>query len=320
MAYACTPAVTGWDTCILTESLSLSLAITFFYFITRYLRTCHLRDGIFAVLTTALLIFLRPQFLTYWAILITFCVLRSLFPKSKQDRKNMFKMMISLLMCGAVILAYCAQFQKQRGIFSLTSASTRQDLYVCVDRGYYEDLDDEEMVAAMKKAASEGADKRGIRDAGMEYGNQRVQRTTKNYFAQHRTQYIFDTLSVMDGHVGKTFDGYANINENAPEWIKTVYQRISETFKVVRVIHTFWAIAIAGVMMITVWIRRRKMPWVWMALFSITFSTVVPTYFITSAEYDRTMISILPYFYCVCALVLQSASNYGIRKKEKKLS
>lgn len=314
-AYACTTAVVGWDTCILTESLSLSLAITFFYFITQYLRTNHLRDGFFAVLVTELLIFLRPQFLTYWAILITFCILRSFFPKFKQERKDMLKMMICLLMCGVVILVYCAEFQKQRGIFSLTSASTRQDLYVCVDRGYYEDLDDEEIAAAMKKVASEGANKFEIRDAGMAYGNQRVQKTTKNYFVKHRMQYILDTFSVMDGHVGITFDGYANINENAPEWIKTAYQRISETFKVVRVIHAFWAVAVAGVMMIAVWIWRRKMPWVWMALFSIAFSTVIPTYFITNAEYDRTMISVLPYFYCILALVLQSASNYATRKK-----
>ena len=94
--YATTSAVAGWDTVLLTESLSLSGTVAFFYCIVQYLHTTKLKYGLLAVLLTELLIFLRPQFLTYWAILLVFLLLRLAFPDRKTERTNLLKMLAAL--------------------------------------------------------------------------------------------------------------------------------------------------------------------------------------------------------------------------------
>ena len=65
--------------------------------------------------------------------------------------------------------------------------------------------------------------------------------------------------------------------------------------------------------MVVVWIKRRTMPWLHMALFSISVCTTYLTFFITNAHYMRTMISILPYFFCMAGLFLQMCSDYAAR-------
>lgn len=72
LLYGFCPAVYGWDNVILTESLSLSATVVFFFLIVRYIQERRFWDGAGALLVTVWLIFLRPQFLTYLAMLMVF--------------------------------------------------------------------------------------------------------------------------------------------------------------------------------------------------------------------------------------------------------
>ena len=65
LLYGFCPAVYGWDNVVLTESLSLSATVVFFFLIVRYIQERRFWDGAGALLVTLWLIFLRPQFLTY---------------------------------------------------------------------------------------------------------------------------------------------------------------------------------------------------------------------------------------------------------------
>ena len=62
----------GWDNVVLTESLSLSATVVFFFLIVRYIQERRFWDGAGALLVTVWLIFLRPQFLAYLAMLMVF--------------------------------------------------------------------------------------------------------------------------------------------------------------------------------------------------------------------------------------------------------
>ena len=68
-----------------------------------------------------------------------------------------------------------------------------------------------------------------------------------------------------------------------------------------------------GVVIVRRWLRDRKPPWVHMALFSITATTVYLAFVITCGEYMRTMLSVLPYLFVILALAAQKLVDY-IRK------
>lgn len=316
-AYACTPATTGWDTCILTESFSLSLTVAFFYSITKYLKEKRLHNGISAIIFTAILIFLRPQFLTYWAILVVFCVLRYMFPEQKEERKHILKMAMALILCGIVVLMYSFHFQKQFGIFSLTAAKPRQDLVVCGERGYYVDFDDPEITATMLSAITEGKAFYGTDDVITQFGYKRAQMVTHNYFAKYKIKYVLDTIHVMMINGRKMLDGYAQLNVDAPQWVQDMSYAAAGIFQMGCIIQAILLSIMSGVIMVIQWIRYKKMPWLWMAFFSILFTTTVLTFFITCGEYMRTMISSLPYLYCIIGLMLQFAVNFSKRMKQK---
>lgn len=124
LLYGFCPAVYGWDNVVLTESLSLSATVVFFFLIVRYIQERRFWDGAGALLVTVWLIFLRPQFLAYLAMLMVFFVWR-MFYADKKEKKDLG----ILLALGAVAalgtIVYCASFSNQFGIFSLTDAGPR---------------------------------------------------------------------------------------------------------------------------------------------------------------------------------------------------
>lgn len=88
LLYGFCPAVYGWDNVVLTESLSLSATVVFFFLIVRYIQERRFWDGAGALLVTVWLIFLRPQFLTYLAMLMVFFVWR-MFYADKKEKKDL---------------------------------------------------------------------------------------------------------------------------------------------------------------------------------------------------------------------------------------
>ena len=100
------------------------------------------------------------------------------------------------------------------------------------------------------------------------------------------------------------FEGYALPVESAPARalnpiLRAVFDRV----------YVFYAFVASGVVMAVQWVRRRKIPWLWAAFFSLMFTTVFSPYFVTCGEYMRTMISVLPYMQCVIGLALQRGSD-----------
>lgn len=320
--YGVTPAVWGWDTCILTESFSLSGVIVFFYFTVKYIQDHRFLDGVLSNFIALILLFLRPQFLIYLALLLVFYVLKLFFPYNKAERRTIFSLLAVQLVCWLVVFLYCAGFQSQFGIFSLSDALPRQNLIVCVDRGYYEDLDDTEVVQYLKQsleAGEKGSD--ACVQAVKIYGNKRIDQTTKRYFASHFWTYFLDTVKIIQGDLGSSFYGYAadqgNYNPDASPFFFTAYPIQMALLPKIVIGHVLLASVLEGVAMIIVWIRRRTLPWMHMALFSISICTTFLTYFVTCGEYMRTMVSIIPYFICMIGIFLQMCSNVSTRLRDK---
>lgn len=319
--YGVTPAVVGWDICILTESFSLSGAVVFFYFTVRYIQEHRLRDGILSNLTAVALLFLRPQFLVYLALLLVFYLLKLVFPHNEAERRTIFALLAVQLLCWGIILLYCAGVKKQFGIFSINDALPRQNLMVCVDRGYYTELDDSEIRDFVVKELENEEDPWNVcTQAVAIYGNERVDATTKRYFLAHFGKYFSDTVNVILGDLGSSFYGYAfndstGYNPEASRFFYTVYPIQKSLFQWVLVVHVLLVSVSEGFAMIIVWIKRRTLPWLHMALFSISVCTTFLTYFVTNTQYMRTMSSIMPYFVCMMGMFLQMCSEYASSRK-----
>lgn len=313
--YGTTPAIVGWDSTILTESLSISGSVLFLYLAVLYIQEHRSRYGILLLVLATALTFLRPQFLTYLALLGVFFVLKLFFPFDRFERRRVLGLLLLEVIFLGGILGYCKGFQKATGIFSLTTALPVQNMRICIDRGYYTEFDDTEMSAFIAQKFEEG--KRPVEvfnETCAKYGYQRIGDEAKQYLSHHPWQNLRDTIDIIVDDLQTDFCGYAlkssNINSHATGLCFKVYSLQMGLFGFVTVAHVLCASLLEGIAMVIVWIRRRKLPWIHMALFSISASTVFPTYFVTCAEYMRTMISVLPCVYCVAALFFQMCTNH----------
>lgn len=304
--YASTTATAGWDVCLLTESLTLTGVVCFFWLVTAYLQTHRRRNLLLCVALIFLLVFMRPQYQIFWAILIVFCLLRYAFPDDIAERRGLLQALAALALVGVAVLAYCAQYQRQFGVFTMSDAKIKQDLCTCVQRGYYVEFEDEELRDVL---IEETVDKGiwAVVFRGMEFGDVRVKAATDSYIRQHLARYLLDTLHVMKVDCHNVFEGYAQPVESAPA--RALNPILRAIFDRVYVFYAFVASAASGIVMAVQWVRRRKIPWLWAAFFSTTCSMVVTTYFATCGEYMRTMLGILPGLYMMGAMLLQTVAD-----------
>lgn len=314
LLYGMPPGVYEWDNCILTESFTLSGAVLFFYFILRYIQEKQTRDGVVALVVTVVLIFLRPQFLTYLAMLLVFFIWRYFCADGTAEKKQLRKLLTVWGAATACILVYCGLFYLQFGIFSVSDATPRQNLYVCLERGYYTEFTDTDFIDAIEEAKANHPD--SLWDATVEvhdaFGNPKLSEQTSGYFHSHLGTYLRDTAELLWKDSTATFYGYgsqpAETQNPLMVFVAGVADRFNLLFYFLRNITIFQALAVAlaeGIAMVWVWVRQKQPPWLHMALFAILMCTTFPTYLITCGEYMRTMITVLPYFFITLGIFVQ---------------
>ena len=327
LGYGANPAICGWDSCIMTESLSISCTVFFLLFIVRYINNGKMRDAVCSVIIIFYMVFLRPQFLYVFAALLLFFVLKSIFEETK-SRTNL-KMVLLMAVHAILILLYCANFNAIYGVFSISDAMPRQNLKICVDRGYYTEFENQELVEWIKDhqkgedVLTENWD--ATTSAVAEFGNKVIGQQTKQYFRTHFKEYVKDTIDIMIDDSTTTFLGYgsasfylyANINSDAPGIVHKIDRLQLALFNNITVGQALAVSLLEGIAMVYVWVKRKRPPWVHMALFSITMCTTWLTYFLTCFEYMRTMTSVLPYFYLMIGLFIQWICTKSLPESEK---
>lgn len=314
LLYGFCPAVYGWDNVVLTESLSLSATVVFFFLIVRYIQERRFWDGAGALLVTVWLIFLRPQFLTYLAMLMVFFVWR-MFYADKKEKKDLG----ILLALGAVavlgIIVYCASFSNQFGIFSMTDAGPRQDLRVCVDRGYYKDFADEDARQIVEDAIAEdtGIDGYAVGKLLSVYGNAKGQKLAKDFFRTNAVRYIKDTCNVMWNYRAIELSAYGLELRYGDDRVYNLCLAIAQEGELLAnplehwlTLHAAYILSLLwGVVMVIAWVQQKRPPWLHMALFALLMCTTFLTFFITCGEYMRTMITVVPYMFICMGMAVQ---------------
>ena len=116
--YGCLPSIFHYNLCILTESLSISFMMIFFYTFVCYLQNKKIIQQILLAIETLFLILLRPSFLY---LLIFFAIFWGIsFFKEKENRKKVGIGVLTTVTVGIAILGYVKMNQIQNGIKGLS--------------------------------------------------------------------------------------------------------------------------------------------------------------------------------------------------------
>ena len=288
LVYGFSTAASTWNVAVLTESLSISGFIFVLYNIFYYLRAGKLHNGMASVLITFGLVFLRPQFLLHYVVLLCFFLLKPLL-----EKPHKVSMILPVaLVGGGVILGYCRMFMGAYGIFSLSTAKTRQDFYTCVKEGFYKSCSDKAFVNEIDEylKAYEGKpeiDFEIVYHFKEKYGHDKVSQIARECLMQNIPAYgRYLIRSIYETSV-ETFNG-PGIPETPLDTLKCG--------------HAMMISCLQGLVMLVLWVLHKRPPWVHMGLFAFTFPVIWSTFIVTCGGFMRTMIYVVPPTYCSLAL------------------
>jgi len=153
MCYACHPAILVWQKIIMTESLALSGIVFFLYFIIRFLVTRKILYSLLVNLFVFLLIMLRPGFLFLIPIVFAFW-LYFIFKVKKNGLPGFTGIVFVIILIGG----YSGIFQKQYGVYTLSTVSDINQYMMLRDAGLIETSSIKDVV--FKKTLTEVIQKR----------------------------------------------------------------------------------------------------------------------------------------------------------------
>ena len=303
--YGASLAIIGWDTCILTESLALSGTVILIYLVIKYLKTGILRYGILSTILAFVLTFLRPTVLSFMGILFVFFIMRLIL--NKDTRRIDLKCLISSVITIIITIIYAAIFYTQYGIFSISNAIPRQQLFICVDQDWHKDSSDREFIEYFEKSLQEEKEIwLAMQNTINYFGNAKILEITnesKEKNGSEYRQYIIDTI------IENSNENYNGYHLFVPNNKVTLTYAVSQSFLILKMIHVYIITLIQLIIGIYKWIKNKKVPWIDLGLFAFMFATLFTTFIGTNAEFMRTSICVLPFAYIAIALYINSCIN-----------
>lgn len=323
--YNATSAVNGWDTCILTESLSLSLGCIVIFFSIKMVLDPKLLYGISALFFSFLLAFLRPQYLTYPVILIAYYIWQMFI--NKAHRKLLIKWICFSIAGFCFVFSYCLHFKQSYGIFSLSAALPRQKMMVCISNGFYNDCSDPNVVNFIDRQLSQ-LQQSDSSETNIywnttlsvidHYGNAQTEKVANECISANKKDYLSYVAKCIYDWSSTKFQGYAQrrFNEASHDWSYRIGELLSCWTDYFTVLHALIIPLLAGIASVVQWVRKKEIPWIQLGLWSLGSSIVYPTFFVTNAEFARTMVGIVPFLYIWTAMFLQWFPLYFQFSKE----
>jgi|GEM_PF-5610229 len=312
--YACSPAVVGFDQCILSESLATSGTVFFLYFITSYIISNNTVYAIRTIFTAFVLTFLRPTFLMFFVLIAIFLVIQAFF--IRKDIKALIKPFVALMFCSIFILVYIIRFNSIYGYYSISRMKVRQDLYVCIDQGFYKnstdnefiELVDEELgkyepIVSVKRVNNGGIEWKVLFAVQEYYGNDdtRIMELVKEVKEDLRKEYVQYIMRIIKEHAEITYGGYNLFLVDADSVSYNIMYMLSEFWGILNFMHVYVLICVEGIFVVNCWKRKRKDLWIHVGFFVFMPAIMLGTFITTNAEFMRTSVSIVPFAYCSIA-------------------
>ena len=308
-AYGMNLDVVIWDYAILTESLSLTLTILYIDQIVHYIqRPCYHR-GVCLVALSLVMVFLRPTFLLFAAVLFFVWILRYfLFPA---ERKILMRLCCVSLVSFVFIGLYAVSFEKYFGFYNISDALPRQNIVSSIRRGTYLESDNAEFISIIE--ANEGEVKDGWSSVKPLYealGTKEAGEFAKETLFSNIPQYVEDTIELAAQDAGSPFtNAYV---QSTQSWSKS-----SVSLDVILALAHVFQFPVGLIYFIFIgqtwlfvrkFIREKSLPWIDFGLWGFCLVIPISTYMATCAEFPRTMIHLLPFCYCVIASIFMEAN------------
>lgn len=309
LLYAVTPAIMGYDNCILTESLALSGYVFFIYNIIKYIKQDKLNNGVVAVIIAFILTFLRPTSLLLVGILFVFLIARFIFDKS--NMKNDIKCFIASTISVILIVIYANIFYQTHQLFTISDPMVRQEFFICIDQGFYKASSDKEFVSEVSKMIEEERQKTGreqydkwevIRPLMSKYGNVKIKSITSECKKNMRNEYIKYVTDTVKSLCSTSYDAYSAKLPNANSLLLNILISI---FKIINFSVVYLMIVIEFFITLYKWIKNRQIPWIDLGLFGFSFVIVVSSIIGTNAEFARTSVAVIPFIYISLAKIIE---------------
>lgn len=304
--YAICPGIIGWNNNILTESLALSLTIVFIYYIVKYIKTNQIFNIAISVITASILTFIRPTSLIYIIFLEIFFIARFIF-----ERKNIkidFKGFLISIFAVILVIVYAAIFHNTFGIYSISDAVVRQDLYVCIEQGYYKDSNNEKFIEDVEEGKNKFPTNAwlGMSDVLGKYSLNDMQKITNYCRKKNINKYIEYINKLTKTHNCVNFDSYnLEIISSKIE----IQETIVKTFDFITFFHIYVILVINTILIIYRWVKYKKVPWIYIGLFGFPFVIVFSSFIGTCGEWMRTAQCALPFAYISIAVYCKLLTN-----------
>lgn len=299
--YGISPTICGWDYVILTESLALSGTVFFIYYIFMYIKLEEKRYGKKLNILLIILCFLRPTFLLFEIILFVFLLIRVLLKK-----KNTIPVLYGCVFAWIIIFIYSGLFYKSYGIFSISDPMPRQFMFVCIEREYYKNSSDEKFIDLVEQSLEEVNNNlwevTGI--VLSNFGLANTEKIAKECIKNNFCNYLNDEIKLIFEVLGMDFYSYAIDREDISVSAKNIRNILEKGTNIIRPIHGILLALAVGITAIFDLVKKKKVCWISVGLFTFIYGIFLSTVFLTCGEYIRTMIHIIPFLYIAIAFLI----------------
>lgn len=308
--YGVNPTIMSWDMCILTESISLSLTIFLFYYVILYLYVPKFKLGLICSCIIFIMIFLRPTFLLFYVFFIILLILKIIFSKNK---KIFYKNLSTASIILVILLGYAYQFKQEYGIFSISDAMPRQQLYIYLEKEFYKYEKSDSFINDCYNIM-ETKDKSLWEKTFIlldKYGNSYISDRTNNFKKENLSIFLKDYTYTVTVHWKNSFMPYINIESIHTNFVYSLFN-FSYNFTFGNII----LLSILGsVIGIYKWIKNKKIDFLFLGIPTLILCIIFTTFYATNASYDRTAIYCLPIFMILTALFFSEINKLTPKHK-----
>lgn len=310
--YGLCPSIIDWNNVIMTESLSLSFTVIFIYFLVKYIKKPDFKVGSIAIAIALISTFTKPTLIIYVLLLEIFWLARFIF-----DRKNVktdIKCFVLSTISIIFIVIYAIIFHKTFGIYSISDAIPRQDLYICIQEGYYKNSDNEQFIKNIEDAIKNNP-YNGVTDCMWDamtevkdkYSLNELKKLTNYCRLKSMPDYI-DYLNDLFKTNASAIFGYYSFDfiDTNLNWLKNT---LTVLFEFITFAHIYIIICIEFVLFIYYWIKNKSVPWINCVFFAFQLAIIVSTFIGTNAEFMRTALCVLPFAYICVAIYIDKIST-----------
>lgn len=304
--YGCAPMLFQFNSCILTESLTLLLANIFLYFVIGFIQERTYYYAVVSVCSAVILIFTRPTFVYLLLLLPLLYVAFLMFQKGA--RKQALAGILASVFAGIMVLGYCSMNYSQNGIAGLSTVTgSKNELLVIVGSGIYKQDKESEIgkeVYESYESKDTPRDPLWYADTLInKYGGEKVAEYISNLKRTNTETYTkYVSNSMMNRQSEILTLQYTKYFESIPD-IMLGFYTILTPFPLSSMWFVFFGCIIS---LIVGLIKNRRIPWVTVGLCAFFFTHCFVSTYAAQTETARLCCVALPALYLLIGMLFNN--------------